>query len=69
MYDLVPDDRQDRERFLAAETGGIYRDETYVYGEVVELAAQLRAIEDGLPKPPRVGPPPPPLGLDPRRSR
>lgn len=69
VYDLVPGNREDRARFLAAETGAVYREETYVYDEVVQLAAQLRAIADGSPKPARTTPPPPPLGLDPRQGR
>jgi len=65
VYDVVPDDRRHSERFLAAETGAVYRDEAYVHQEVVNLAAQLRAIESGEPKPDREGPPLPAIGLDP----
>lgn len=68
VYDLVPGDRRDHERFLGHETGAVLRDEGYVYDQVVDLAAQLRAIADGEPKPPRIGAAPPPLGLDPTRS-
>lgn len=68
VYDVVPGDRRDRERFLGAETGAVLRDEGYVYDQVVDLAAQLRAIADGRPKPPRTGAAPPPLGLDPKRA-
>lgn len=68
VYDVVPGDQRDRERFLGRETGGVLRDEGYVYGQVVDLAAQLRAIEVGAPKPPRTGAAPPPLGLDPRKA-
>jgi hypothetical protein len=68
VYDLIPDHRPDRDRFLAPETGAEYRDEGYVYGEVVHLAAQLRAIADGMPKPKRTGAPPPPRGLDPEQG-
>jgi hypothetical protein len=65
-YDVVPDARRDRhERFLAAEVGGEYRDDGYVHREVLNLAAQLRAIADGDPVPPRDGPPLPPISLDP----
>ncbi len=65
-YDLVPDeDRHARARFLAAEIGQVYRDDGYVYREVRNLAAQLRAIADGVEAPPRDGPPLPPVGLDP----
>lgn len=66
VYDVVPGDRSHSSRFLAAETGAVYRDEAYVYQEVVNLAAQLRAIESGEPKPERQGPPLPPIGLDPQ---
>ena len=68
VYDVVPGDRLNRERFLAREIGAEFRDEGYVYDQVVDLAAQLRAIEDGFPKPPRTGASPPPLGLDPRKA-
>lgn len=68
VYDIVPNDRGDRSRFLGRETGGVFRDEAYVYDQVVDLAAQLRAIADGRPKPPRTGMPPPALGLDPKRA-
>ncbi|MFN3727610.1 MAG: hypothetical protein ACK4SZ_15055 [Allosphingosinicella sp.] len=66
VYDVVPDERSHANRFLAAETGAVYRDEAYVHQEVINLAAQLRAIESGEPKPQRQGPPLPPIGLDPR---
>lgn len=69
VYDVVPGERNDRGRFLGHETGATYRDEEYVYGQVVDLAAQLRAIADGAPRPPRIGTPPPPLGLDPNKAR
>ena len=68
VYDLVPGHRDHRMRFLAPETGAVYRDERYVYDEVVHLAAQLRAIADGLPRPKRSGSQPPPLGLDPEQG-
>jgi hypothetical protein len=68
VYDVVPEDRDDRSRFLGRETGAIFRDEAYVYDQVVDLAAQLRAIADGRPKPARTGAPPPPLGLDPKKA-
>jgi hypothetical protein len=68
IYDLVPGEPRDRARFLGGETGATFKDDGYVYDQVVDLAAQLRAIADGMPKPPRTGPPPPPLGLDPRRA-
>ncbi len=68
VYDVVPGQRNDRDRFLGHETGATFKDEAYVYGQVVDLAAQLRAIADGGPKPARTGPPPPPLGLDPKKA-
>lgn len=68
VYDLVPGNPGSKGRFLAAETGPVYRGEAYVYGEVAYLAEQLHAIARGLPKPVRTGPLPPPLGLDPRRE-
>ena len=65
-YDVVPqEDRHRRERFLAAEIGHEYRDDGYVYREVRNLAAQLRAIADGVEAPPREGPPLPPIAFDP----
>lgn len=68
VYDLVPNARRDRDRFLAREVGGTYRDDEYVCREVGHLARQLRAVADGAPMPERDGPPPPPLGLDPERG-
>lgn len=68
VYDMVPEAPAGRAPFLAAEVGRVYRDEAYVYDEVVHLAAQLRAIADGLPRPEREGPPVPALGLDPRQG-
>jgi hypothetical protein len=68
VYDIVPGQRNDRDRFLGHETGATFKDEAYVYGEVIHLAAQLRAIADGAPKPTRTGSPPPPLGLDPKKA-
>lgn len=69
LYDKVPGRIGDRAPFLAAETGRTFRDEAYVYDQVVDLAAQLRAIADGRPKPERTGAAPPPIGLDPRRAK
>lgn len=68
IYDIVPGAGNDRSRFLGHETGATFKDEGYVYGQVVDLAAQLRAIADGEPKPVRISAPPPPLGLDPKRG-
>ena len=68
--DVVPIDPLHRHRDSAA-AGGIrqtYRDDGYVCGEVLNLAAQLRAIQDGLPMPERTGPPLPPVGLAPKRE-
>lgn len=66
-YDLVPDRAKGRP-FLSAELGAEYRDEAYVHNEVLNLAAQLQAIEHGDDKPPRKGPSRPPLGLDPAKG-
>ena len=44
-----------------------YRNEGYVYNQVVQLAAQLKALGDGDEMPP-IAFPPPPLGLD-RKGR
>lgn len=68
VYDVVPKDRADRARFLGAETGAEYRDDAYVVRETLNLARQLRAIADGAPVPPRVGPPLPAAGLDPKKG-
>lgn len=67
-YDVVPDDLRRRPDFLVAEIGAEYRDDAYVCREVLALAAQLRAIADGVPVPPREGRVPPPAGLDPREG-
>jgi hypothetical protein len=69
VYDVVPGDRIGADRFMGAETHAEYRDDAYLVREVRNLAAQLRAIADGLPVPPRQGPPLPPIGLDPQRGR
>lgn len=68
LYDVVPGSRTHGNRFMAAETSAEYRDDAYVVREVVNLAAQLRAIADGEPVPPREGPPLPAIGLDPQRG-
>ena len=64
LYDVVPRRVRDRGRFMGAETKAEYRDDGYVVREIRNLAAQLKAIADGLPMPPRDGPPLPPAGLD-----
>ena len=66
-YDIVPGE-SGASGFLKAEIGGEYRDDAYVCNEVLNLAAQLRAIAEGVPMPERRGPPLPPLGLDPRKG-
>jgi hypothetical protein len=53
---------------MGAETASEYRDDGYVVREVLNLAAQLKAIADGRPVPVREGPPLPAIGLDPRRG-
>jgi hypothetical protein len=68
IYDVVPGDTSHGRRFMAAETGAEYRDDGYVVREVADLAAQLRAIADGVPVPRRSGPPLPAIGLDPQRG-
>ncbi|CAM3129375.1 hypothetical protein SPAN111604_05310 [Sphingomonas antarctica] len=68
VYDVVPADVHGQAKFLQAEVGAVYRDDAYVVHETVSLAAQLRAIADGKAAPSRDGPPPPPIGLDPRRG-
>lgn len=69
VYDALPSTPAHSTRFLERETGAVIRDEDYVYDQVVDLAAQLRAIGDGRPKPGRTGATPPPLGLDPDKAR
>ncbi|AGH50178.1 hypothetical protein G432_12285 [Sphingomonas sp. MM-1] len=64
-YDLVPEADRQPQPFLGAEVGAEYRDDAYVIQEILNLAAQLRAVADGVPAPPRQGPPLPPIGLDP----
>lgn len=66
-YDVVPANTRGS-GYLSAEVGGEYRDDGYVVREVTNLAAQLRAIAEGEPMPPRMGPPLPPIGLDPKRG-
>lgn len=64
-YDGMPGDHLRR---AGVKAGTTYRDDGYVAREVANLAAQLRAIADGIAAPPRAGPPPPPIGLDPNRG-
>lgn len=68
VYDIVPGDRGQPKRFMGAETGAEYRDDSYVVGEILNLARQLRAIGDGTAVPPREGPQLPAIGLDPKRG-
>jgi hypothetical protein len=68
VYDVVPGRERDRQRFMGAETGAEYRDDAYVVREILNLAAQLKAIADGRPVPQREGPPLPAIGLDPKRG-
>lgn len=68
LYDVVPRSVRNLDRFMGAETEAEYRDDGYVVREIRNLAAQLKAIADGLPMPPRDGPPLPPAGLDPHRG-
>ncbi|TPG03895.1 hypothetical protein EAH84_15735 [Sphingomonas oligophenolica] len=66
LYDVVPGRASHQKRFLAAETGAVYRDDAYVICEIMNLARQLRAIADGEAPSPREGKPLPAIGLDPR---
>lgn len=68
VYDVDPGERQDRRRFMGAETSAMYRDDGYVVREILNLTGQLRAIADGQPITVREGPPLPAVGLDPRRG-
>lgn len=68
VFDVVPADARGQARCLQAEVGAVYRDDGYVVRETIALAAQLRAIADNGAAPLRDGPPPPPIGLDPRRG-
>lgn len=68
LADVVPKDPAHRKSGLEAGIGQIYRNDAYVFTEVTNLAAQLYAVAEGLPMPPRLGPPLPPLSLDPRRG-
>lgn len=65
MYDVVPGDVRDRRSSAKTGIDAEYRDDGYVVREIRNLAAQLAAIRDGRPVPPRDGPPLPPVGLKP----
>lgn len=71
VTDLVPSLMKNdaRDSRLADGVRREYRDEAYVYGQVTDLAGQLHAIANEIPKPPRTSPSPPPIGLDPDRGR
>ena len=71
ITDLVPAEMSDPVTDSALVHGiqPVYRDEEYVFGQVTDLARQLAAIGDGREMPPRVSPPPPPIGLDPDRAK
>jgi hypothetical protein len=56
VYDRGPEEKDGRGGYLSAETAATYRDDTYVMREILNLAAQLKAIADGDPVPPRRGP-------------
>lgn len=65
--DLLPDVHQ-----RINESDGprrTYRDDEYVANEVLNLAAQLKAIAEGQPIPLRFGPPLPPLGMNDHAGR
>ncbi|WP_019516211.1 hypothetical protein [Sphingomonas sp. Mn802worker] len=51
LYDLVPKNPRDRDRFMGPETSAEYRDDAYVVREVLNLAMQLNAIATGKPVP------------------
>lgn len=57
IADVVPADRRHASRGASLGIVQVYRDDAYVLAEVRNLAVQLRAIADGVPIPPRVGPP------------
>ncbi|WP_156437872.1 MULTISPECIES: hypothetical protein [unclassified Sphingomonas] len=68
IFDLAPKDQGRERRFLGGETRAIYRDDAYVCTEILNLAAQLKAIADGKPPPPSRGAALPSLGLDPHQG-
>ncbi|RUN75492.1 hypothetical protein EJC47_15795 [Sphingomonas sp. TF3] len=68
LYDVVPGRPQHRQGFMGAETHAEYRDDAYVVREILNLAAQLKALALGEPVPARDGPPLPSIGLDPKRG-
>lgn len=66
VFDIIPAIiNRRRSEFLEAETQAEYRNDDYVCREILNLAAQLKAIEDGLPAPCREGDPLPAAGLNP----
>ncbi|NLS27275.1 hypothetical protein S2M10_22700 [Sphingomonas sp. S2M10] len=69
IYDAVPGDYGSRRRFMGPEIAAEYREDGYVVREIRNLAAQLAAIRDGRQVPARMGPPLPPISLDPGAAR
>jgi len=70
-YDLVPSRMRDGAAASALVHGvqPEYRGQSYMYGQILDVARQLAAIARGEEKPPRVSAAPPPLGLDPDAAR
>lgn len=68
LSDLIPNAARKGQRFLSEETASTYRDDAYVLQEIINLALQLKAIEQNAPMPVRIGSPLPPLGLEPVRE-
>lgn len=64
--DLVP--RRHHSRVIDG-VRPVYRDDDYVVSEVLHLAAQLQAIELGIPMPVRPGPPLSPMSLQPESTQ
>ena len=66
LFDIIPAlINRRRLEFFEAESQAEYRNDDYVCLEILNLARQLKAIEDGLPPPDREGYPLPPAGSDP----
>ena len=57
IADVVPTDRSHASSGASVGIVQVYRNDAYVLQEVRNLAVQLRAIADGVPVPPRTGPP------------